>query len=150
MRFKLGDKTYETAGLDEVSLRDLVLFNTQAAEIGLASRWSDVEAAAEEFDSLTEEEVRRHPDNMLVMAVTIWITRRAAGEDLSFGDAIDIPISKIEILPDPGDHKPGKPRGAKKPRKASAPAVSLVGDDETEKTPALTESESPSTVESSA
>ena len=129
-RFKLGDKVYSPAGLDEVSLKDLVLFNTQAADMGLAERWSDVESASMEIATLSERDAERHPGKHLVIAVTIWISRRAAGEDLSFGDAIDFPMSSIEFIADPEDHKPGKRNGAKRSApakrtpKASAPAES--------------------------
>lgn len=130
-RFKLGEKVYSPAGLDEISLKDLVLFNTQAEQMGLSARWSDVEQAGQEMAELSEADAERHPNKMLVIAVTIWIARRGAGEDLSFGEAIDFPMSAITFLADPEDRKPGKPKGAKKAPakrtpKASAPAESEV------------------------
>lgn len=125
-RFKLGEKVYSPAGLDEVSLKDLVLFNTQAADMGLAERWSDVEAASEEIAAMSERDAERHPGKFLVIAVTIWIARRAAGEDLSFGDAIDFPMSSISFIADPEDRKPGKRNGAKKAAPArQTPKVSV-------------------------
>ena len=117
-RFKIGDRIYTTASLDEVSLRDLIKFNSQAAELGIAERWPDIERLAQVFDGLTEAEAEAHPDKLLLIGVTIWVSRRVAGEDLAFGDAIDIPLSQLEFIPDPEDRKPGKAKGAK-PRKST-------------------------------
>lgn len=128
MRFKLDGKVYSTASLDEISLRDLVLFNTQAEEIGLTRKWSDVERVAHELETLPAKEADLHPEKLLVIAVTIWASRRLAGDQLTFGEAIDFPTSHLEWLPEPEDRKPGKGKGAKKaPAKkstrTSAPAA---------------------------
>lgn len=149
-RFKIGTKVYTTAALDEVSLRDLVLFNTQAADMGLAEKWSDVERIAGEFDAMTEAEAEGHPDKLLMIGVTVWASRRGAGEDLSFGDALDFPLSQLDFLPEPEDRKPGKPKGSKGPKKAtqrSEVAESPAEPSEAAETP--TTSESPSTAASS-
>lgn len=123
-RFKIGEKIYNTAALDELSLLDIVMFDTQAKALGADFRWSDLEAAALELDGLSEAEAERHPRKLLVIAVTIWAARRLAGEAISFEQAIDFPANQLQMIADPGDRKPGKPKGAKKPRKttASSPA----------------------------
>jgi hypothetical protein len=147
MRFKIGEKTYETTSTDQVSLRDLVLFNTQAAELGIPERWGDVEAAMREMDDLDKVQANRHPAKFLVMAVTVWAARRAVGEDLTFSEAIDVPVSQINIVPDPQDHKPGKAKGGQKPRKGSARAAAPVAPESDETTAPQTESGSASTPE---
>jgi hypothetical protein len=48
-----------------------------------------------------EGEVPENAD--LWMAVMVFLTRRAAGEKLTFLEAIDVPLGSIEFLPEPGD-----------------------------------------------
>lgn len=124
-RIRIGEKTYSTASLDEVSLRDLVLFNTQAAAMGWGAKWSDIERAAGEIDVLTDAEAGKHPDALMVLAATVWVTRRVAGDDVTLSEAIDVPLSQVDIIPEPQDRQPGKPRAAKKAakKKVSAPAT---------------------------
>lgn len=113
-RFTIDGKVYTLGAVDDISLKDLVLFNTQAADMGLTERWNDVERVATEINALTPEQAESHPDKLLMTAVTIWVARRLAGDDLSFGDAIDLPLSKVKWIADPGDKKaktnPTKPR----------------------------------------
>lgn len=119
-RFKLHGKTYTTSALDEITLKDLVLFNTQAEATGITRKWSDVERVSAELSQLTPAEADRHPEKFLAIAVTIWASRRTSGEDITFDEAIDFPIKDIEFLPEPEDRKPGKRQGAKKaPKKRS-------------------------------
>lgn len=133
-RFKLHDRTYSTAALDEISLKDLLLFNSQAEDLGLRRNWSDVERVSEELANLPVAEADRHPERFLVISTTIWAARRVAGEDVTLAEAVDFEIKAIEFIPDPQDHKSGKRKGAKKsapksrPQKASAP-VDEAGDD---------------------
>ena len=129
-RFKLRGKVYSTAALDELPLKALVLFDDQAAEIGMSRRWSDVETAAAEISAAKSADAEFHPSRYLVIAVTIWASRLTSGEPLTFGEAIDFPLKDIEFLPEPEDRKPGKAKGAKKaPAKrtpTSAPVVEAV------------------------
>lgn len=118
-RFRLRGKLYEMSSINEISLKDLLLFNTQAEELGIPERWADVELAALDMSAMkTAREGLTHPMRNVVIAVTVWISRRAAGEDLSFSDAIDFPLAEVEFLPDPGDRKAGPTKGAAKKRPA--------------------------------
>lgn len=127
-RFSINGKVYSTSALDEVPLRDLILFNTQAAEMGLSERWNDIERIATDFATLTPKQADQHPDKLLVFAVTIWVSRRMAGEDLTFGQAVDIPLSSLQMIPDPADKKP-KANPTKGPkRQVSAPASDQPAD----------------------
>lgn len=133
-RFKIGERIYHSTTLEDLSLKDIVLFNQQADEIGLQARWADLEQASEEIAEMTVAEADRHPHKFLVIAATVWASRRLAGEDLAFGEAIDFPASDFVLLPEPEDKKPGKPKGASKPRKAPKKTVasSPAGDPEPE------------------
>lgn len=142
VRFRIGDRTYSTASLDEVSLRDVMLFQTQAADMGLTVSWADVEAAAVEMSALPQDEAGSHPQALLMLGVTVWAARRLAGEDVTFEEAVDFPMASMTFLDSPQDRKPGKAKARKgkprkgKPRKASAPAAAPVTAAPLETTPA--------------
>jgi hypothetical protein len=113
-RFKIGEKLYSTASLDEVSLRDIIRFNTQAESLGIAERWHDVEVAAAEMASGTQAAAMAHPMRNVVIGVTIWASRLVAGEDVTFEQAVTFPVRELTMLPDPEDRKSGKAKGAKR------------------------------------
>lgn len=129
-RFKIGAKVYTMTSLDDVSLRDIVMFNTEAAALGLGKTWADVEQLAAEIQAADDDAAENHPDKMLMIGVTVWASRRVAGDDVTFGEAIDVPLSAIEFLPEPGDRKPGKAKAhkgqgkKKKPQSQGSPAAS--------------------------
>lgn len=125
-RFSIDGRIYNTASVDEISLKDLVLFKTQAADIGLNVSWPDIEQAVDQISAMKTDEAGNHPEFLTVIAVTIWVSRRLAGEDLAFGDAIDVPMGKLKFLPEPEDRKPNPTKGAakKSSRKVSAPVES--------------------------
>lgn len=124
-RFKIGSTIYTTASLDEVSLKDLITFQSEMRDLGLDESWGDIEAAAEEMAEMTEAEAQNHPKSLLLFGVTVWASRRAAGEVIRFADAVDFPMKDLSILPSVDDRRPGPTKGAaskaKRP-KASAPA----------------------------
>jgi hypothetical protein len=141
-RFKIGSKVYNTALLEEITLRDLMLFNTQAEDMGLSERWSDVERTAMEMSELDEDAAEKHPGKMLMIGVTIWASRRLSGEAVTFEEAVDVPMASIVFLPATGDRKPGPTKArkgaAKKTTKAvSAPVASV--DASSDETPTTSE-----------
>lgn len=125
MRIKVNDKVYSSRTLDEISLKDLIRFNTEAAELGIPERWADIEQMVGEIDQLTEAEAAKHPGKLLLIGVMLWVARRAAGEDVTFAEAVDVPLAQVDFLPDPEDRKPGKRTGAK--RTATAPKSARGG-----------------------
>lgn len=126
-RFKYGGKVYETDVLDNISLRDLMVFNRQVADMGLPLTWADVERISAEMAELDEAEAARHPDAMVMTGVVIWASRRAAGDEVTFEEAVDIPLSEIVWLEAPKDHRP---KAAKKQKRSpSVLPVQSSGDD---------------------
>lgn len=122
-RISIGGKVYETRSVDKISLKDLVTFRSQAADLGLDTSFSQVEAMI----ALPVAELEAHPDNLLALAVTVWATRRVAGDDVTLAEAIDVPMADIQWLPDPEDHKPGEAkRPTSRTRKASAPVAAAA------------------------
>lgn len=126
LRFRLDGKVYSVGALEDVSLRDVMLFNTQAADMGLAATWADVERVSEEMSAADKDEAEKHPDALLMLGVTIWATRRIAGDEVTFGDAVDFPLSALVWLPDTEDRKPGKGKARKGSK--SKPKASVAAD----------------------
>lgn len=114
MKFKIDTKLYDAANLDDITLGDIVVFNSHAAAIGVDATWQDIQRIAIEIDGLTRAEAAKHPEMLLMTAATIWLTRRRNGEDISFGDAIDFPLSQFDVIDEPQDHQPKKASKAKK------------------------------------
>ena len=121
-RFSIDGRMYNTASVDQISLKDLVLFKSQCADIGLPITWPEVERAVDEISVMSTKDAGNHPEFLTVIAVTIWISRRTAGDDLPFGDAIDVKMSSLTFLPEPEVRKPN-PTKRKPSTKASVPAV---------------------------
>jgi hypothetical protein len=123
-RFKIGARVYTTAALDEISLKDLIVFGREAEAIGLPAKWSDIERIASEAADLPDGE--EHPDALLLVGVTIWASRRAAGDDVTFEQSIDFPLKDLSFLPSPTDREepgPTKARKGKKHTSASSPST---------------------------
>lgn len=139
LRFRLDGKVYSVGALEDVSLRDVMLFNTQAADMGLAATWADVERVAEEMSEADKDEAEKHPDALLMLGVTIWATRRIAGDEVTFGDAVDFPLSSLVWLPDTEDRKPGKGKARKgsksKPKQKASGAAGVPPEPSASTTP---------------
>lgn len=121
-RFKIGDTIYTTAALDEISLRDLMLFDSQAADMGLKVRWNDIQRVAGEMTDLDDTQAGSHPDALLLTGVTIWAARRSAGEDVTLEQAVDFPLAQLQFLPSTADHRPD-PTKARRSQKGSVRAM---------------------------
>jgi hypothetical protein len=115
MKFKIGDTTYDAGALDLLSLKDILMFEKETAELGNPLHWSDVGRMIEELEALkTDREREAHSSAMWVLAITIWSSRRLGGDQMSFGDAIDFPLRDLKWLPDPQDKKaPARPTKAR-------------------------------------
>lgn len=116
--FRSGGTVYAVASLDQITPRDLITFPRDAAEVlGRRITWHEVETAWAEIDGMTEKEADEHELADFLLAVSIWVSRRAAGDRVSFGQCLDDPF---EWLPTPTDREPGKPKaqpGKKKKQK---------------------------------
>lgn len=115
---KIGSRVYAQPNMDDINLRDLLRFDVEVAELGLAKTWGDVERIQGDLDGMDEDARARHPERLFMVAAMVWLARRTAGEDVTFSEAVDIRIEDVAVLPDPEDRKPPKVKGAKKPRSA--------------------------------
>jgi hypothetical protein len=124
-RFTIDGELYTTTSLDSISLKDLMVFNTQMADLGLPYTWGDIESASQEMVGLSDSEASLHPMAPLLTGLTIWASRRAKGEQLTIAEAVDVRLSSLVFLPPAEDRataNPTKGRTAAKASKASAPA----------------------------
>lgn len=117
MKIKIGDQIYDAAALDELSLKTLLQLQRETADFGHPLNAADIQRISVELAALPDDQARaQHPDALWLTAVTIWAARKLAGEQVTFEDAIDFPLSSLTYLPDPQDRVgPQKPR----PRKGS-------------------------------
>lgn len=154
LRFKIGDVTYNTSSIEDISLRDVMVFNRQAADMGLDLTWVDVERIAQEIQDAVEEaksqgkspqEAATHPDALLMFGVTVWISRRMAGESVTLDQATDVPLTSIELIEArqaPKDHMPKKRKAAAKKRPKGSALAAVPPEGEPPTTPPTSSEES--------
>jgi hypothetical protein len=131
VKFVIEGKVYDAVDVNKIKMKDMLLFEVQTADFGRRITWEDVLRWHTEVDILEAEKKdggRQHPEIMWLTAVAIWAARRAAGEDVTFDQAVDVAANDIKQLPDPGDHKKPAASGKAKPRKATGAAVKPAGD----------------------
>lgn len=121
VRFKINGKTYDTGSVDQISLRDVVLFNRQSADMGLGVTWADVERISTEMAELTDKDAP-HPESLVMFGVTVWAARRIAGDDVTLEEALDVPMASIEIVEARKTPKDRQPKKGTKPRSTRAGA----------------------------
>lgn len=143
-RFKIAGKTYKLdPNLDKLSLRDIIGYDEEVAAAGLHATWGQTMQWAGEISALPEDDRMSHPRGFLVMAATVWASRRLSGEKVDFGVMLDdLDLGSIEWLESPvvapKDHQPKKKSGS---RKASVAATSSEAGDAPEPTTLPTSSE---------
>ncbi len=136
-RVVIDGVTYNSSALDQISLKDLLIFDQQVAD-ALGSnegrRWSDVERVTRAIDeimrdkSLTKQQKNDTVNDIegayLFTAAMLWVTLRNNGQPVTFDEAISRPISSFTFLPPTEDKKtpgPTKRAAAKKaPAKKTA------------------------------
>lgn len=121
---------YPATAVDQLSLLDLILLQEQTKAIGRELTHASVEemeAAVNKIkhkDPQTQRELRaRHPDMIWLIAIQLWATLRGAGQDVSFSEAIGIPLKDCEWRKEPGDDDDGAPVGPTRARPASGRAA---------------------------
>lgn len=123
MKVRIGERSYDLAGLDHAHLSDLIALKREtglgvvAIQEGLAGLGSDV---------LTD-------DGLVALGALVWLTRRRAGERLTLEQACDFPLDDLEFISEPDDPEvvelPDPTRSAPEdsaPAVADEPAVAPV------------------------
>lgn len=122
-RFRLRGKTYTVPGFDEVNIKDIIQFDQQAASMGLTARWKDIVELSQKSEGMTEVEAAGDPLSYVMLVVTIWTSRRSAGETCTFEEASEMTLSEVEWIPAPKDRQPKKATKKSASRPGSAAAV---------------------------
>lgn len=107
-RIVINGKTYPTSTLDRLTLRQLLVLESQTAELGSPMTWGQLQAMAQRISESGEEKAQDDPQFPWFLGMLIWASRNEAGENLTFGEAVDFPISDLQVLPDPEDRKASK------------------------------------------
>lgn len=126
MKFAIGEKIHDLADIDKVSLKDLLLLQQQTAESGRMLTMEDIRRMQADLNAIEDSKERgKHPDAIWLLAVGIWAARRLAGEDVTFLQAIDFPMSQLTFIKEPQDRKKPDPTRARRASgrvgKAAAP-----------------------------
>lgn len=106
MKFRIGEQEYDATAINDVSLRLLLVLEKESAELGGAIRMSDIQAWQAEMQALPVADRDKHPAVARLLAVNIWAARVLSGEKITFGDAIDFPLSQMQFIAEPGDAAP--------------------------------------------
>lgn len=91
-------RTYDmtTAGSAKISLKDILVFQREAAVVGIDVTWDDVENLG-----TRDPETLTSVDKALLMTVNLWLTLRSAGEAaLTLNDVANIDLDTIEFIND--------------------------------------------------
>jgi hypothetical protein len=134
VKFRIGDTTYDAADIEDASLADLLHLEVQSQEFGRPLDMATLVDIRDRLNKLTATERKSDPDGPWLLAVTIWIARRKAGERLTFEEAIDFPMADLHFIKEPTDRpakatagptkaRPGSGRAAKRPANARGSAA---------------------------
>jgi hypothetical protein len=108
VRLLIDGREYPAVDHSNASLLHLMELKQQTrdfTEDGKGLGMAALQAVGASAAARADGEVPENAD--LWMAVMVFLTRRAAGEKVTFLEAIDVPLGSIEFLPEPGD-EPGQ------------------------------------------
>jgi len=114
MLLEIEGKRYPMVTASEATLADLIAIKRQTGiSVG------ELQECADLFDGLDEKDAEKvaekYPDEALVVfGVSVWLSRRAAGEHLTLEEACAVPLDKIRQIAEPGDKATPKKKAAKK------------------------------------
>lgn len=101
---------YPGTAVDELSLLDLIMLQEQTKALGRELTHADIEQMEATVNKIkhkdlpTQRELRaRHPDMVWLIAIQLWATLRGAGQDVTFSEAIAIPLKQCQWISEPGD-----------------------------------------------
>ncbi|HEY1174790.1 MAG TPA: hypothetical protein VGF17_01430 [Phytomonospora sp.] len=109
MRIVIDGQVYEARTMDSLAIKHALAFDRECAEHGYPVRWVDVERIRSEIRALeTDTERERHPEALLLTAVTVWASLLAAGQKVTFEDAISMPFERIAFIVDEPEPEPAQ------------------------------------------
>lgn len=118
MKIIIQGREYTAVADDSITLADLVVLKAQT---GLSR--ADLFDLFEQVQGLSEAQMQRSDEALLIAGVSVWLARRHAGEQLTLEEACDVPMGQVEFVREPGDPEPSAPAGRPDPtgRTGSAP-----------------------------
>lgn len=105
-RIKIGTKIYEAKAITDLSILQLLELETELERFGRPMTVPEIRKIGNEIAALSEDEWADHPQALLMMGIGIWAARRAAGETVTFAEAINFPMSDFSALPATTDRPP--------------------------------------------
>ena len=114
MKIMIQGREYTAVADDSITLADLVVLKAQT---GLSR--ADLFDLFEQVQGLSEAQMQRSDEALLIAGVSVWLARRHAGEQLSLEQACDVPMGQVEFVREPGDPEPttsgGRPDPTSRP-----------------------------------
>ena len=101
MKIKIQGTEYDVATLNKLSLFDLLELKKQT---GLSV--DDLQQTLADSDGAS---LMGSGDGLLVVGSLIWLTRRKAGEALTFEQACDFPLDALEFIEEESDQPAAPP-----------------------------------------
>lgn len=124
-RFRIGNgPIYRLDDIEELSLKDLLVLGVQTEELGRRVDMNVIQEMKTRIERLNEDERKADKDAPWLFAISLWAARIKAGEDVTFVEAVDFPMSQLQFLAEPADRKPKKAANPTRSRPASGRAAS--------------------------
>lgn len=98
MRMIIEGRDYSVNGIGRLSLFDLLELKRQT---GLSVE--EFQSGLAAMDGATSAGVLSDEKSLVALGALVWLTRRKAGEVLTFEQACDFPLETLEIVAEPGD-----------------------------------------------
>lgn len=116
---EIDGKRYPLVGAGEATLADLIALRRQTGlGVGelqaLTEGFADLEG--DELQAALEANPSATDDMLIAMGITVWLSRRRAGEDLTLDEACAFPLDKIRHVAEPGDKKEPKKKAKPDPQ----------------------------------
>lgn len=105
--FVLNGKHYDFAAITHLSILDAIEFDGESRRKGWGLAWADLLALSR--DVTHADDVASHPGAYLLLGATVWASRKAAGEAVTFGEAVDFPLDQVQWVNPPRDHQVATP-----------------------------------------
>lgn len=101
MKIIIQGREYAAVADDSITLADLVVLKAQT---GLSR--ADLFDLFESVKGLSEAQMQRSDEALLIAGVSVWLARRHAGEQLTLEEACDVPMGEVEFVREPSDPEP--------------------------------------------
>lgn len=122
--YRYKGKLYPRQAIDRMSTIDSIRVNTRLAELGLGCRWNDLMVILSGMPMDTAEDrvrVEYSQEGQIIASIAVWVSLRLGGlADFTLDDALELPLSEVELVELTEDHKESAPKA--RARKGSAQA----------------------------